>query len=440
MTWLHEVVEDIAQHGAVVRVTVVRADGSTPREVGAAMLVGADAVRDTIGGGALELAAIAHARALLARRGSAKDDAEPARGSLSPPTSGLPQARPGHQGPEGGGERDGVRGSQGLQPSHGRSARRLGSAFPRTPVAERISLAAAPHPSPLPASGERGPGRRPFWARDVRDFPLGPSLGQCCGGFVRLLFEAFAAAERGHLSVLAASCHDAHALLLRPLGGGAPLQAVADRKEHRSQWPLPVTRVVREMLSGARPRAPVLVRGGKGEPGWFIEPASRTRHPLYIYGAGHVGRALVRVLQDLPFAATWVDTSADRFPEAIPPHAKPEITRDPAAFARNTASDAFHIVLTYSHALDLAICHGLLSRGDFRFLGLIGSQTKRARFVRRLSGLGIADGQLARLACPIGLPGIGGKEPAAIALSVAVQLLQLASEQAPSVGPTHAVQ
>ena len=214
-------------------------------------------------------------------------------------------------------------------------------------------------------------------------------------------------------------------LLLRPLDGGTPLDAAADRKEHRTGWPLAVTRVVREMLSGARPRAPVLVRGGKGEPGWFVEPASRRRHPLYIYGAGHVGRALVRVLEDLPFAVTWVDTSADRFPETIPPHAKPEISRDPAAVASAAAGDAFHIVLTYSHALDLAICHRLLSRGDFRFLGLIGSATKRARFIGRLSGLGIAEGQLARLVCPIGLPGIGGKEPAAIALSIAAQLVQL---------------
>jgi xanthine dehydrogenase accessory factor len=181
------------------------------------------------------------------------------------------------------------------------------------------------------------------------------------------------------------------------------------------------------MLSGARPRAPVLVRGVKGEQGWFVEPVSRPRHPLYIYGAGHVGSALVRVLEDLPFAVTWVDTSADRFPETIPPYAKPEISRDPVAFASATAGAAFHIVLTYSHALDLAICHSLLSRGDFRFLGLIGSQTKRARFIRRLSGLGIADGQLARLICPIGLPGIGGKEPASIALSVAAQLMQLAA-------------
>ena len=103
------------------------------------------------------------------------------------------------------------------------------------------------------------------------------------------------------------------------------------------------------------------------------------------------GRAIVRVLEDLPFAVTWVDTSAGRFPERIPPHATAEIAPDPAAFAGGAAADAFHLVLTYSHALDLAICHSLLRRGDFRFLGLIGSATKRARFLKRLAELGIGE-------------------------------------------------
>ncbi len=362
MSWLAEIADGIAEHGAVVRVTVVRADGSTPREVGAAMLVSDHAVHDTIGGGALELAAIAHARALLGDVG------------------------------------DGVR-----------------------PLAHSVAES-------LDRCGEGSdPIATPQWRRDVCDFPLGPSLGQCCGGYVRLLFEIFTPRERDDLIGLAGRCNGAHALLLRPLSSGAPLYATADRKQHRAEWPLTVTRAVREMLSGARPGATVLVRSGKGAPAWLVEPICRRRHPLYIYGAGHVGRALVRVLEDLPFAVTWVDTSAGRFPETIPAHARCESATDPAALAGAAAGDAFHVVLTYSHALDLAICLNLLRRGDFRFLGLIGSATKRARFVKRLSDLGIAEGQLARLVCPIGVPGLSGKEPATIALSVAAQLVQLAS-------------
>ena len=430
MSWIATLVEDIDRHRAVVRVTVVRADGSTPREVGAAMYVSADGVRDTIGGGALELAAIGHARAML---GTSRVPSDAARDSLSPPPSGHPHTPPLREGSEGDGERDGVRGSQGLQPIHGGSAGRGGCAPSCTPIVERMSLGAAPHPSPLPASGERGSGRRldtASWPRDTRDFPLGPSLGQCCGGYARLLFEVFGASERAHLGGLSRDCDATGGLLLRPLDGGTPPFVAADRKEHRLEWPLGVTRVVRDMLSGARPRVPLLVRGAKGGTAWLIEPLARPVHRLYLYGAGHVGRAIVRVLEDLPFAVTWIDTSAGRFPEHVPPHATVQVAPDPATFAGGAKADAFHLVLTYSHALDLAICHSLLRRGDFRFLGLIGSATKQARFLKRLAELGIGEALLTRLVCPIGLPGIGGKEPAVIAVSVAAQLVQLATAAA----------
>jgi xanthine dehydrogenase accessory factor len=379
MSWIATLVENIDRHGTVVRVTVVRADGSTPREVGAAMYVSPDGVLGTIGGGALELAVIDHARAMLGRHEDnptrrAPNGATP--DSLFPPSSGHRHAPPLREGP-----------------------------------------------------GERGSGRRldtASWPRDTRDFPLGPSLGQCCGGYARLLFEVLTQAERDHLIAIMQDGDDARTLVLRPLAGGAPLQAAADRKEHRREWPLGVTRAVRDMLSGARPRVPLLVRGAKGGTAWLIEPLARPVHRLHLYGAGHVGRAIVRVLEDLPFAVTWIDTSAGRFPEHFPSHATAQVAPDPAVFAGGAEADAFHLVLTYSHALDLAICHSLLRRGDFRFLGLIGSATKRARFLKRLADLGIGEALLARLVCPIGLPGVGGKEPAAIAVSVAAQLVQLA--------------
>jgi xanthine dehydrogenase accessory factor len=230
MAWLTDIVRDIDEFGAVVRVSIVRADGSTPRETGAAMRVSARTVQGTIGGGALELTAIAHARALLAR----------------------------------------------------------GS-----------DTAAA-------------------WTRDVRELALGPSLGQCCGGHTRLLFEVLTMRERAHMAALARDCDADRALLLRPLAGGMPPCAATDRRAHRAEWPLAVTRTVRDMLSGARAREAVLARGGEGEPAWFIEPLARRQHALYVYGAGHVGRALVHVLRDLPFATTWVDTHAARFPDAFP--------------------------------------------------------------------------------------------------------------------------
>src|SRR5262249_38789241 len=155
-----------------------------------------------------------------------------------------------------------------------------------------------------------------------------------------LLFEVFGAGERVHLATLVQGSNADRALLLRPLDSGTPPHVTADRKEHCPDWPLAVTRAVREMLSGARPRTPTLVRGAKGEPAWFVEPLSRPTHRLYLYGAGHVGRAIVRALADLPFAVTWVDTSAGRFPERIPAHATAEIAPDPAAFASATAGHA----------------------------------------------------------------------------------------------------
>jgi xanthine dehydrogenase accessory factor len=203
--------------------------------------------------------------------------------------------------------------------------------------------------------------------------------------------------------------------------------------------PLPVTRAVREMLSGLRP-LPALIRAAKGASVWFVEPLERRMVPLHIYGAGHVGRALVRVLADLPFRVTWADTAASRFPNPVPPHACAQAAPDLPAVAAAAPADAFHVVMTYSHALDLAICHAVLRRGQFGHLGLIGSATKRARFTKRLADLGISPPLLARLTCPIGLPGIGGKEPGMIAVSVAAKLLELATQRGDVVaGPARAL-
>jgi xanthine dehydrogenase accessory factor len=396
MSWIERAVEEVAEHGAIVRVTVIRADGSTPRESGAAMLVGAAHIRDTIGGGALELEAITHARGLLAD--AAASSPSPRASPTSPPTITA----------RGEGRGEGRR---------------------QTPTPEQV---AAPHPNPLPMPEEAwgegtraAPGAAP-WRRDVRDFALGPSLGQCCGGQTRLLFEVLTTRERPCLETLARAADANTALVLRPLESGRPLEAVSSRKQ-RGEWPLAVARALRDVLSGARPREAMLIRGTKAESAWFVEPLMRLMTPLYVYGAGHVGRALVHVLQDLPFAVTWADTSASRFPDPLPPHTRAEATPDLPALASAAPDGAYHIVMTYSHALDLAICHAVLRRGGFGHLGLIGSATKRARFLKRLTELGIAPPLLARLACPIGLPGLGGKEPGMIAVAVAAHLVQLAT-------------
>ena len=231
-----------------IRITVTRTAGSVPRGPGTQMMVWPDRTEGTIGGGALEWQAMAHARAMLAE--------------------------------------------------------------------------------------DR--------AKDALTLPLGPALGQCCGGSVSLDF------------------------------------AVADNLD--------------------RPHGA----------------------PLWIWGAGHVGRALVGVMAPLPdWEITWVDTAADRFPPDAP--VTTLVAADPARAVAHAPDDAHHLILTYSHEIDLALCHAILSR-PFAGAGLIGSATKWARFRNRLTALGHAPAHIARIACPIGDPSLG-KHPQAIAIGVAVAML-----------------
>ena len=110
-------------------------------------------------------------------------------------------------------------------------------------------------------------------------------------------------------------------------------------------------------------------------------------------------------------------------PERTPENVEPRPSDDPAALAARLPAGRYHLVMTHSHPLDLAVCEALLRRGDFAWAGLIGSASKRARFERQLRAAGIAADRLARLVCPIGIEGIEGKAPAVIAASVAAQLL-----------------
>ena len=219
--------------------------------------------------------------------------------------------------------------------------------------------------------------------------PLGPALGQCCGGAVTLLSERFSAAPTGDI-------------FARPTGN--------------TPMPLSVKRLLAQARNGATPPRPQMVDG------WMIEPIAPAAAPLWIYGAGHVGRALVATIAPLPdFAITWVDTAPDRFPDQIAENIRALPTPDPAAAVALAPADARHLILTYSHALDLELCHRLLGHG-FASAGLIGSATKWARFRSRLSALGHTNAQISRICCPIGRPELG-KHPQAIALGVASELI-----------------
>lgn len=175
----------------------------------------------------------------------------------------------------------------------------------------------------------------------IENFPLGARLGQCCGGHVTLLFEAFADAA--------------------------------------------VT--------------------------------------VALFGAGHVGRALARILADLPVRLLWVDGRADEFPTDIPPGVHRVINDRPEDEVADLPSGAYVIVMTHQHPLDFAIVESVMRRGDSRYLGVIGSTTKSQRFRLRLRNRGFNEDQIATLHCPIGLSAVPGKQPMEVAVSVAAQLI-----------------
>ena len=194
----------------------------------------------------------------------------------------------------------------------------------------------------------------------VKRYPLGPSLGQCCGGVVHLRFERVAAADAPRL------------------------------------------------------RARV----------------ARTLRPVALFGGGHVGSALARVLAPLPFALTWIDSRDGIFPDDLPGQVDCDTSEPVQAAVPTLVAGTLVLVMSFSHAEDLDIVAACLQRqraqGDLPYVGLIGSHSKWATFQSRLRQRGFSDEELARITCPIGVPGIAGKEPEVIAVAVAAQLLQIA--------------
>lgn len=220
---------------------------------------------------------------------------------------------------------------------------------------------------------------------------LGPDMGQCCGGAVQILTESYDLAT-------------AQSLLTDVIA--------------RGQGDMPLT--IAKLLSAARNEGHLPKSQLTGT--WFVEPVLRPQHALWIWGAGHVGRALVSVLAPLPnFEITWVDTAKNRFPDIAPPNVTLLPAQVPDAVIPYAPVSAQHLILTYSHTIDLALCHGLLAHG-FASCGLIGSATKWARFRKRLVALGHSDAQISRINCPIGDPSLG-KHPQMIAIGVANQLI-----------------
>ena len=143
---------------------------------------------------------------------------------------------------------------------------------------------------------------------------------------------------------------------------------------------------------------------------------------LWIWGAGHVGRAVIQKCPPQAFRVTWVDDAVTRFPKLIPAYAKATPAKDMSLLASHAPKDAHHLIFTYSHDIDFTLCHALLQRGAAS-IGLIGSATKWARFRKRLSALGHSDNAIDQIECPIGDPSLG-KHPQQIAEGVVAGLLR----------------
>ena len=149
------------------------------------------------------------------------------------------------------------------------------------------------------------------------------------------------------------------------------------------------------------------------------------RFTLQLFGAGHVGRAIVALLEGIDCRVQWIDEREAEFPAAASaPHVERVCVEPVEAEVAAAPPGAFYLVLTHSHDLDLRITEAILRRGDFGYLGLIGSRSKRARFLHRFEARGIVPAVLARMVCPIGVEGVQGKEPEVIAVAVVAQLLQ----------------
>lgn len=258
---------------------------------------------------------------------------------------------------------------------------------------------------------------QPASGRRMARFALGPGLGQCCGGVVHLVFERIDQDTYGCFDALGERWRNQEdCWRLVPLDEELPA-SLAGREGSRiagSGQPA--------LVHFDRDHPCHLIKDDQGKH-WLIDPWRAYRPHLLLFGAGHVGAALVRALADLPCRVTWVDERDDIFPATVPANVKTEATDMSEAIVDEAAPGSSFLVMTHSHALDQRLAEAILRRGDAGWFGLIGSKTKRMLFEHRLRERGISAQRLAQMICPVGLSGIRGKSPAVIAASVCAQLL-----------------
>lgn len=233
----------------------------------------------------------------------------------------------------------------------------------------------------------------------LRSFSLGPDLGQCCGGRVEIAVEVLQMAQAAMATELAA--HEADKGCFQTVAevqSGQPLLRRIQLFDQAAVFDFQDGRYLREKFGV-------------------------DRRDLYLFGAGHVGRALVLALAALPFRVYWIDQRENSFPAAVPSSVIKICSGSPPEILMKADTDAFVLVMTHSHSLDEEIIATALKIKDFPYIGLIGSATKRARFAKRLAQRGLSPQTILQMVCPIGNQGISSKLPSSIAAGVAVELL-----------------
>lgn len=255
-------------------------------------------------------------------------------------------------------------------------------------------------------------------------YALGPTLGQCCGGVVHLAFEPVDAQLDAVLASLRTRRREDSWRLSAIDGAAASLLLNADGAVVAASATLPGVAAAAVSPTVDRQRGTHILRDATGRR-WLADPCLAPRAHLLLFGAGHVGAAIVRMLGELPCTVTWIDEREDMFPQAIPANVTIEATDTPEALVAQAPPDASYLVMTHSHELDQRLTAAILSRADVGWFGLIGSKTKRTQFERRMAARGLPQDRIAAMVCPIGLAGITNKLPAAIAASVCAQLLMV---------------
>ncbi|MDX1506996.1 MAG: xanthine dehydrogenase accessory protein XdhC [Woeseiaceae bacterium] len=266
----------------------------------------------------------------------------------------------------------------------------------------------------------------------IQTFPLGAAMGQCCGGVVEILFEPVAADDASWIRELQALHGQREAAVLVTAIGARHKSVVTADKVFGAAATAEIA-FARELLGSG---GTATLHAGDSRD-CLYEPIVNPDFNIAVFGAGHVGSAVVASLAQLDCNIRWIDSRRHIF-RAAPRNARTIETTEPALEVTAMPAGSFYLVMTHSHALDFDICDRILRRNDARYCGLIGSRSKRRRFEKRFREQGMPDVLIESLVCPIGVDGISGKKPAEIAVAVAAELLQ-AREQTRKVAAPRAL-